>query len=209
MLTALEALERLREGNRRFASGVRSLETLASQARRQDLVEGQAPFAVILGCSDSRVPVEIIFDQGLGDLFVIRVAGNIVAPSHVGSVEFAAAEFGTRLVVVLGHSRCGAVTATVEELRRPAENQSPNLRSIVDRIRPSVETLMETDLKGGTDELIRQAVRANVRASVDHLRHGSAILEDMIRTEGLLVVGAEYALETGAVEVFHGLSDGV
>jgi carbonic anhydrase len=209
MLTALEALERLREGNRRFASGVRSLETLASQARRQDLVAGQAPFAVILGCSDSRVPVEIIFDQGLGDLFVIRVAGNIVAPSHVGSVEFAAAEFGTRLVVVLGHSRCGAVTATVEELRRPAENQSPNLRSIVDRIRPSVETLMETDLKGGTDELIRQAVRANVRASVDHLRHGSAILEDMIRTEGLLVVGAEYALETGAVEVFHGLSDGV
>jgi carbonic anhydrase len=209
MLTALEALEGLREGNRRFASGVRSLETLASQARRQDLVAGQAPFAVILGCSDSRVPVEIIFDQGLGDLFVIRVAGNIVAPSHVGSVEFAAAEFGTRLVVVLGHSRCGAVTATVEELRRPAENQSPNLRSIVDRIRPSVETLMETDLKGGTDELIRQAVRANVRASVDHLRHGSAILEDMIRTEGLLVVGAEYALETGAVEVFHGLSDGV
>ena len=209
MLTALEALERLREGNRRFASGVRSLETLASQARRQDLVEGQAPFAVILGCSDSRVPVEIIFDQGLGDLFVIRVAGNIVAPSHVGSVEFAAAEFGTRLVVVLGHSRCGAVTATVEELRRPAENQSPNLRSIVDRIRPSVETLMETDLKGGTDELIRQAVRANVRASVDHLRHGSAILEDMIRTEGLLVVGAEYALETGAVDFFHGLSEGV
>ena len=209
MLTALEALERLREGNRRFASGVRSLETLASQARRQDLVEGQAPFAVILGCSDSRVPVEIVFDQGLGDLFVIRVAGNIVAPSHVGSVEFAAAEFGTRLVVVLGHSRCGAVTATVEELRRPAENQSPNLRSIVDRIRPSVETLMETDLKGGTDELIRQAVRANVRASVDHLRHGSAILEDMIRTEGLLVVGAEYALETGAVDFFHGLSEGV
>ncbi len=209
MLTALEALERLREGNRRFASGVRSLETLASQARRQDLVAGQAPFAVILGCSDSRVPVEIIFDQGLGDLFVIRVAGNIVAPSHVGSVEFAAAEFGTRLVVVLGHSRCGAVTATVEQLRRPAENQSPNLRSIVDRIRPSVETLMETDLKGGTDELIRQAVRANVRASVDHLRHGSAILEDMIRTEGLLVVGAEYALETGAVEVFHGLPEGV
>ena len=209
MLTAMEALERLQEGNRRFASGVRSLETLASQARRQDLVEGQAPFAVILGCSDSRVPVEIVFDQGLGDLFVIRVAGNIVAPSHVGSVEFAAAEFGTRLVVVLGHSRCGAVTATVEELRRPAENQSPNLRSIVDRIRPSVETLMETDLKGGTDELIRQAVRANVRASVDHLRHGSAILEDMIRTEGLLVVGAEYALETGAVDFFHGLSEGV
>ncbi len=209
MLTAMEALERLQEGNRRFASGVRSLETLVSQARRRDLVEGQAPFAVILGCSDSRVPVEIVFDQGLGDLFVIRVAGNIVAPSHVGSVEFAAAEFGTRLVVVLGHSRCGAVTATVEELRRPAENQSPNLRSIVDRIRPSVETLMETDLKVNTDELIRQAVRANVRASVDHLRHGSAILEDLSRTEGLLVVGAEYALESGAVDFFHGLSEGV
>jgi len=138
VITAIEALERLREGNRRFVSGVRSLEPLMSQARRQEFVEGQQPFAVILGCSDSRVPVEIVFDQGLGDLFVIRVAGNIVAPSQIGSVEFAADRFGTRLVVVLGHTRCGAVLATLEELQPSAEKPSRNLSSIVDRIRPSV-----------------------------------------------------------------------
>jgi carbonic anhydrase len=204
MLTALEALERLREGNRRFASGVRSLETLASQARRQDLVAGQAPFAVILGCSDSRVPVEIIFDQGLGDLFVIRVAGNIVAPSLVGSVEFAAERFGTRLVIVLGHSQCGAVLATLEEIGRPREARSRNLQSIVDRIRPSVESLIEAGLGRDRETLVREAVRANVRASADHLRHGSEVLERLIAENGLVVVGAEYSLETGIVDFFDG-----
>lgn len=171
--------------------------------RRRELVAGQAPFAIILGCSDSRVPAEIVFDQGLGDLFVIRVAGNVVAPSQVGSVEFAAERFGTRLVVVLGHSMCGAVTATLEELERPRANRSPNLRSIVDRIRPAVETLLETDLRRDRDALLRQAVRANIRASVDHLRHGSRIIEELIQRDGPLVVGAEYSLETGAVEFFE------
>ena len=147
MISAREALERLREGNRRFASGVRSTDMLASQTRRSELAAGQEPFAIILGCSDSRVPAEIIFDQGLGDLFVIRVAGNIVAASQIGSVEFAADRFGTPLVVVLGHSRCGAVLATLEELMRPREKQSRNLRSIVDRIRPSVEALLATELR--------------------------------------------------------------
>ena len=160
--------------------------------------------AIIFGCSDARVPAELVFDQGLGDLFVIRVAGNIVAPSLVGSVEFAAAKFGTRLVVVLGHSRCGAVTATLEELRRPTENQSRNLQSIVDRIRPSVEGLLATDLKDDTDALIEEAVRRNIRASADHLRHGSEVLEQLIREEGLLIVGAEYSLETGEVDFFDG-----
>src|SRR5581483_1481045 len=136
MLTASEALERLREGNRRFVRGWHTSD--ATPARLAELATGQEPFAVILGCSDSRVPVEIVFDQGLGDLFVIRIAGNVVAPSGIGSVEFAAARFGTRLVVVLGHSRCGAVLATLEELRRPSENQSRNLRSIVDRVRPAL-----------------------------------------------------------------------
>ncbi|MEZ4511767.1 MAG: carbonic anhydrase [Chloroflexota bacterium] len=206
MVLALEALQRLREGNGRFVSGVRSLETLMSQTRRGDLVGGQAPFAVILGCSDSRVPVEMIFDQGLGDLFVIRVAGNIVAPSQVGSVEFAAAQFGTRLVVVLGHTGCGAVQATLEELQRSSETQSRNLRSIVDRIRPAVEGLLATELRHNPEALTQQAVRANVRMSANYLRHGSQLLEQLAEQDGLLVVGAEYSLETGVVEFFDGVS---
>ena len=204
MIPADEALERLRDGNRRFVAELGRNGELSSESRRRSLATRQQPFAIILGCSDSRVPAELIFDQGLGDLFVIRVAGNIVAPSLVGSVEFAAAKFGTRLVVVLGHSRCGAVTATLEELRRPTENQSRNLQSIVDRIRPSVEGLLATDLRDDTDALIEAAVRRNIRASADHLRHGSEVLEQLIREEGLLIVGAEYSLETGEVDFFDG-----
>jgi len=207
MISAREALERLREGNRRFVSDVRSHNTLASQTRRHELTAGQEPFAIILGCSDSRVPAEIVFDQGLGDLFVIRVAGNIVASSQVGSVEFAAARFGTRLVVVLGHSECGAVLATVEELRQPTANQSRNLHSIVSRIQPSVEALLETELRHDPDALVRHAVRANIRVSANQLRHGSDILEQLIQREALLVVGAEYSLETGVVEFFDGIPE--
>jgi len=205
MISAREALERLQEGNRRFASGVLSRDALASQDRRSELAAGQEPFAIILGCSDSRVPAELVFDQGLGDLFVIRVAGNIVAPSQIGSVEFAAAKYGTRLVVVLGHSRCGAVLATLDELRQPTENQSRNLRSIVDRIRPSVEALLTTELGHDSDALVRDAVRANVRVSASHLRHGSDVLEQLIRRDGLVVVGAEYSLATGVVDFFDGV----
>jgi carbonic anhydrase len=201
MISGWEALERLREGNRRFVSGVRT-DTLAIHVRRSELAAGQAPFAIILGCSDSRVPAEIVFDQGLGDLFVIRVAGNIVAPSQIGSVEFAVERFGTPLVLVLGHSRCGAVLATLDELRRPTEVQSRNMRSIVDRIRPSVEALLATELKDDPAALVRQAVRSNVRVSVNHLRHGSDILEQLILRNRLLVIGAEYSLETGVVDVF-------
>lgn len=186
-------------------SGVRSLDTLTSQTRRSEFVAGQQPFAVVLGCSDSRVPVEIVFDQGLGDLFVIRVAGNVVAASQIGSVEFAAERFGTQLVVVLGHTRCGAVQATLEELQRPTENQSPNLRSIVDRIRPAVQSLLATELKNDAKALARQAVRANVRVAADHLRHGSSLLERRIQKDELLVVGAEYSLETGIVDFFEGV----
>lgn len=207
MISASEALERLREGNKRFAANVRSLDNLISQTQRAALAAGQEPYAIILGCSDSRVPAEIIFDQGLGDLFVIRVAGNIVAPSQIGSVEFAAAQFGTRLVVVLGHSQCGAVQATLDELQRPRELQSRNLSSIVDRIRPSVESLMNTGLQQDQHALMHQAVRANVRASANQLRHGSEILERLIQTEGLVVVGAEYSLETGIVDFFDGVPE--
>ncbi|MDH3520549.1 MAG: carbonic anhydrase [Myxococcales bacterium] len=202
MIPAHEALDRLREGNRRFVSGVRSRDGRLSPSQQTALAKEQEPFAIILGCSDSRVPAEIVFDQGLGDLFVIRVAGNIVAPSQVGSVEFAAARFGTRLVVVLGHSQCGAVLATLEELRQPTEQQSRNLRSIVDRVRPSVEGLLGSELQHDVEALVRHAVRANVGVSVSHLRHGSEILEDLIENEGLVVAGAEYSLETGVVEFF-------
>lgn len=205
MISAREALERLRAGNQRFVSEARSGDAAASQARRSMLTAGQEPFAIILGCSDSRVPAEIVFDQGLGDLFVIRVAGNVVAPSQIGSVEFAAARYGTRLVVVLGHSQCGAIIATVEELQQPTENQSRNLRSIVDRVRPSVEALLGTELRHDPDALVRHAVRANVCASANQLRHGSEVLEQLIEQDGLVVVGAEYSLETGVVEFFDGL----
>jgi carbonic anhydrase len=203
MITATEALLRLRDGNRRFVEA----EAIGNQGHRASLAAGQEPFAIVLGCSDSRVPAELVFDLGFGDLFVIRVAGNIVAPSQVGSVEFAAARFGTPLVVVMGHTQCGAITATLEELAGQATTQSRNLRSIVDRVRPSVESVMAVggDLDSAT--LIHEAVRANVRASANHLRHGSEILERLIRDGRLLVIGAEYSLETGTVDFFDGVPD--
>jgi carbonic anhydrase len=205
MITPLEALQRLQEGNRRFVENLSNRDPNSSGVRKFELTQEQKPSAIILGCSDARVPAEIVFDQGLGDLFVIRVAGNIVAPSQVGSVEFAASRFGTPLVVVLGHSKCGAIQATIEELQRPAENQSRNLRSIVDRVRLSVEVFMHTDVIRDHDHLVREAVRANIRVSANHLRHGSQILEQLIQTGKLLVVGAEYSLETGVVEFFDGI----
>ncbi len=203
--SADEALARLREGNSRFVAEIRSHDSLASRERRNELAGGQEPFAIILGCSDSRVPAEIIFDQGLGDLFVIRVAGNIVAPSQVGSVEFAAERYHTRLVVVLGHSQCGAILATLEELARPVADQSPNLRSIVDRIRPAVQELVTRNRSDAHDALVHQAVRANIRVSANQLRHGSEMLEQAIQKSGLMVVGAEYSLETGVVDFFDGV----
>jgi len=206
MITAAEALDRLRKGNRRFVAGASHQAFDAGREQRAALLSGQAPFAIVLGCSDSRVPAEIIFDQGLGDLFVIRVAGNIVAPSQIGSIEFAAEQFGTRLVVVLGHTRCGAVQATLEALRKPAAGSaSRNLYSIVDRIRPAVEGLLATELKDKPEELAHQAVRANIRASANHLRHGSPLLEQLVRDQELVVTGAEYSLETGEVDFFDGV----
>jgi carbonic anhydrase len=191
-----EALARLKEGNRRYVQNTRSIDSMLSHSRRN--LEARRPIAIILGCSDSRAPAELVFDQGLGDLFVIRVAGNIVAPSQVGSVEFAAERFGTRLVVVMGHGDCGAIDATLETIAgRPTA--SPNLRSIVDRVRPSIEALVTTDLAQDPDRLRREAMRANVRASVNHLRHGSAIIEHI---EDLRVVGAELELSTGEVRFF-------
>jgi carbonic anhydrase len=203
MVPADEALERLEQGNLRFVAALEGEAPAAGPDDRPELMQDQEPFAIILGCSDSRVPAEIVFDQGLGDLFVIRVAGNIVAPSQIGSVEFAAAQFGTRLVVVMGHTRCGAILATLDQLQQPEDSQSPNLRSIVDRVRPSVEPLLRTDLRHDRDALVRRAVRANVDHSVNQLRHGSLILERMIDNGELRIVGAEYSLETGEVVFFR------
>ncbi|MFN2424820.1 MAG: carbonic anhydrase [Candidatus Binatia bacterium] len=205
IVPAPEVLRRLREGNERYVSNVRSLDSLLSYTRRAELAAGQSPIAIILGCSDSRVPAEVVFDQGLGDLFVIRVAGNIVAPSQVGSVEFAASLFGSRLVVVLGHTLCGAIKATVDELEGHPPSQSENLRFIVDSVRPAIEPLMHTDLAGDYEALLRAAGRANIRATVDHLRHGSPLLENLIAEQALVVVGAEYDLATGQVHFFEGV----
>ena len=208
MITGKEALKRLQEGNKRFVSNVGGSQVQLHSTRPAELNQPHQPLAIVLGCSDARVPAEIVFDQELGELFVIRVAGNIVAPSQVGSIEFAASRFGTRLVVVLGHTQCGAIQATIEEFQRPMENQSRNLQAIVDRVRPSVEGLLKTNLRDDMAALSMQAERDNVRASVDKLRHGSAILEQLIREEGLLIVGAKYSVETGRVEFFDGVDGG-
>src|SRR5256714_3046864 len=204
MTSGYEALMRLQDGNRRLVASLADPAPAVSQPRRLALTEGQQPFAIALGCSDSRVPAELVFGQGFGDLFVIRVAGNIVAPSQVGSVEFAATRFGTRLVVGLGHTEGGAITATRGELRHPTLHQSPGLRAIVDRTRPAVEPLLDTPLREQPEALVAHAVRANIRAASDHLRHGSAILERLVERDGLLIVGAEYCLRTGVVDFFDG-----
>lgn len=198
-----KSLDALKAGNRRFVSGDTTISTQLTQAQRSRLAWEQKPFAIILGCSDSRVPAELVFDQGLGDLFVIRVAGNIVAPSQIGSVEFAAETYGIGLVVVLGHSRCGAILATLRELQQPMDGQSENLKSIVDRIRPSVEGLLRENPDYDPEKLARDAVRANISASVKRLQHGSRVLEQLIENHGLMIVGAEYSLETAEVDFFQ------
>jgi carbonic anhydrase len=205
VIPALEALQRLRDGNRRFVEGMRRGVIHVDDVERSTMLDSQSPIAVVLGCSDSRVPVELVFNQGFGDLFVIRVAGNIVAPSQIGSIEFAAEKFGTKLVVVMGHTRCGAVEATLDQLQRSTEGRSRNLQSIVDRIRPAISGLMNTELAKDKDLLMQVAVRTNVSMSANFLRHGSTIVEQMIQDGQLLVVGAEYSLETGVVDFFDGV----
>ncbi len=204
MIGASEALERLREGNRRFVANA-SQHSIGNEARRRENVDAQEPFAVVLGCSDSRAPAEIVFDQGIGDLFVVRVAGNVVQPSLVGSVEFACSKFGTRLVVVLGHSNCGAVRATLDALQSPEGRVPANIGAITEFIRPSVEAALASDREADADDIVEKAVRANVRTSADTLRNASEIIARLERDEGLVIVGAEYSLETGLVEFFDGV----
>lgn len=196
-----EALQRLLEGSGRFASNVRSIDSLVSHLRRAELAAGQRPYAVIVGCSDSRAPAEIIFDQGLGDLFVIRVAGPIIGPSQIGSVEFACANFGTPLVLVMGHTQCGAIQATISEILKPDADQSRHVLSIVDRIRPALDELVRQHRHEPRAELVDVAVKANVRACVEQLRTGSTLIATRISEGTLKVIGAEYHLETGRIEL--------
>jgi len=205
MVSAQDALRHLQTGNQRFVSGVSDRSTHTDQTRRSEMIAGQEPLAIVLGCSDSRVPAEINFDQGLGDLFVVRVAGNIVASSQIGSIEFAAERFGARLVVVLGHSDCTAVQTALEQVERPSESRSPYLDTIVDLVRRTLRSLLELDSWQERGDLMREAVRANIRASMSHLRFGSNILGQMIDEDGLLIVGAEYSLRTGVVHFFDDL----
>jgi carbonic anhydrase len=204
MISAVDALGRLRQGNLRFVQGDTTNEAAQSHAYRPEMSAGQNPFAIVLACSDSRVPIELIFDQGFGDLFVIRVAGNIVAPSQIGSIEYAATQFGTRLVVVLGHSNCGAIIATLKELAKKETLRSPNLRAIVDRVRPAVEPILTKFKDDESAQVIQECVRANVRASVEQLRHGSLIIESLIEQGDLQIIGAEYSIETGVIDFFNG-----
>jgi carbonic anhydrase len=201
---AIAALTRLQAGNRRFIANVRGIDALLSQQRRAELAAGQQPFAIFLGCSDSRAPAEILFDQGLGDLFVIRIAGNIVAPSGIASVEFAAQRYAIPLVVLMGHTSCGAIEATLESISRPHDESLNALRSIVDRVKPAIEPLTKTELARDPVALRRQCVRANVLAGANHLRHGSPVLERLVMDGELTVVGAEYDLESGQVDFFDG-----
>jgi carbonic anhydrase len=199
VISAAQALDRLREGNRRFVSGNLKRTPEMDHVRRADLVDEQSPFAVILGCSDSRVPAEMVFDQGIGDLFVIRVAGNIVAPSQIGSIEFAAEQFGTQLVVVMGHSNCGAVKAAIDQMGRSDQNGSPNVGFIVERIQPNIRSLVEGGAEMGEEELVSRAVQANIQASVDELMAESSVLKSLTENRGLRIMGAEYSLATGVV----------
>jgi len=202
MISAQRALIRLHEGNQRFVKGRTERNILASSASRHQLSTGQQPFAIILGCSDSRVPAEMVFDQGLGDLFVIRVAGNVVAPSQIGSVEFAVEKFNTQLVVVLGHSLCSAVITSLEELQQSTGRRSPNLSAIVDRIRPPLVPLLSAAQANGQNDLLARAIRANIAHSVKCLQHGSQLIEQMMENDELKILGAEYSLETGLVDFF-------
>ena len=200
MISAQDALKNLREGNARFASASQDHDSPEEGRHYFKAVDRQEPFAIILGCSDSRVPPEVVFDQGIGELFVVRVAGNIVTPTQIGSIEFAVKKFDTRLVVVLGHTMCGAIQATLEDLQTPMEPGSGNLPDIVNCIKPSVEAMLKNDLQEGPESLQRQAMRNNVLNSVHQLQQQSTLLRNQIDHEGLKIIGAEYCVSSGAVD---------
>jgi carbonic anhydrase len=189
-ITGDEALQKLIEGNRRHLSGEFTI-TQRLAERRQQVAKAQHPFAAILGCSDSRLPPEIVFDHSLGDLFVVRVAGNIVDMDVLASLEFAATQFGTPLIMVLGHARCGAVAAALADAKVPG-----HIVSLVDAIKPAVAMS-----KGQPGDPLDNAIRANIRRTVEDLKTSQPILGDLVKAGTLKVVGALYSLDTGKVEI--------
>lgn len=201
-MNAKDALRKLKKGNQLFVEATLKGTELSTKISREEMVLEQKPFAIILGCSDSRVPAELVFYQGLGDLFVIRVAGNVVAPSQIGSVEFACQRFGTQLVVVLGHSHCGAIEATVDALIGDPDKLSPNVAAIVDRVTPAVHSIIDGHENENREELIQKSMRANVELSVRMLSMRSRILRGLIKQKELKIVGAEYSIETGVVDFY-------
>ena len=207
-MNADAALQKLIDGNARYALTANGGAESHIEVKNHQSLKTQNPFAIILSCSDSRVPVELVFDQGLGDLFVIRVAGNIAAPSQIGSVEFACQKFNTPLVVVLGHSSCGAISATVDSLINDINESgetnpmSPNLAAIVDQVAPSASSVIAKNKSSNREELLYKTMRANVAQSVKQLELGSSIISDLIKQKQLTIVGAEYSLESGKIEFY-------
>ncbi|MCB9497775.1 MAG: carbonic anhydrase [Fibrobacteria bacterium] len=193
-LTPDEALARLLEGNRRFVAN-KSFHPNETPEAREKLAKGQNPFAVILGCADSRVPPEVVFDFGLGDLFVIRVAGNIVEDAGVGSIEYAIDHLGTPLIVVLGHERCGAVSATIQTLDEGGEAPG-QIAELVRKIKPAVEAV--TKVPG---DRVDNAVRENARRMAAEIAGLEPILKEKVDAGKLKVVAARYDLDSGVVEI--------
>jgi carbonic anhydrase len=188
------ALSRLKEGNRRFRTGASVHPNLDARRLMETAGKGQAPFATILGCSDSRVPCELVFDQGVGDLFVVRVAGNVCAVDETGSIEYGVGHLGTPLLVVLGHEKCGAVTAVAIEAE--LEGSIPQL---VEQIRPAVAEAQRMHPGLKSDALVRFALRANVIQSIEELFRRSGTTRRLVREGKVVIVGAVYDLETGEV----------
>lgn len=200
-MNSKQAVERLTLGNERFINGVRSVDSMLAHLKMKDLAEnGQKPFAVILTCSDSRSPVELIFDQGLGDLFVVRVAGNVIAPSLLASIEFAVANFGSPAIVVLGHTLCGAIKATCSHVQEPSTPlPSAHLEELVGRIRPAVEAT-QRDTLIDHPEFIYKATLQNVRRSMRLITEQSQIVRNLMAEGKVSVEGAVLDIATGVVK---------
>lgn len=197
---SIQVIEDLKAGNQRFLSGTSTQTSQSSLKKLKEFAsKGQFPKAIVLCCSDSRAPVEMIFDQDIGDLFVIRVAGNIIAPSLVGSIEFAASLYGTNVVLVMGHTQCGAVTATLNHIENPQTISSENIHDIVSRIKPHIFTISQMH-EISHDHKLELAVEANVLASVSQLSHSSRLIEALVDEGSMKILGAVLDLNSGKVE---------
>jgi carbonic anhydrase len=189
IIAPAEAIARLKDGNSRYTNGNLQHPGQTTE-RRAELAKSQHPFAIIVSCSDSRVPPEIVFDQGIGDLFICRVAGNVINDESLGSIEYAVDHLGVRLILVLGHQRCGAVQAAKETIAAKGKAFG-HIESLVTAIKPAVEATVNGDLDA--------TIKANVKHVVDALRASTPILKPKVDADELKVVGATYSLDTGFV----------